>query len=234
MNKNLLLKQNKSNYAFIDAQNLNSGLNKLGWKMDWKKFRDYLKNEYNIEVAYVFIGFIAGMEDLYIAIQKAGFVIVFKEVVSAPEGFSVKWNVDAELILQAMIDFNKYDKALIVSWDWDFSCLLRHLVANNKFLMLIAPHRRYLSSLLLKASDSKIDYLQSIRKKVEYRHYMSNKPRINKENTQNISKPNISNKPTINKSNTSNPAINKPNSIKQNIKKPTSQPKQVRNEEYLF
>lgn len=233
MNKNLLLKQNKGNYAFIDAQNLNSGLNKLGWKMDWKKFRDYLKDEYNIEVAYVFIGFIAGMEDLYIAIQKAGFVIVFKEVVSAPEGFSVKWNVDAELILQAMIDFNKYDKALIVSWDWDFSCLLRHLVANNKFLMLIAPHRRYLSSLLLKASDSKIDYLQSIRKKVEYRHYTSNKSKTSKENVQNIPKPKT-NTQVINKPNISNPSINKPNPNKQNIKKPTSQPKQVRNEEYLF
>ena len=229
MSKILQIKQNKGNYAFIDAQNLNSGLNKLGWKMDWKKFRDYLKDQYNIEVAYVFIGFIAGMEDLYIAIQKAWFVIVFKEVISAHDWIWIKWNVDAELILQAMIDYNKYDKALIVSWDWDFSCLLRHLVANNKFLMLIAPHRKYLSSLLLKAADSKIDYLQSIRKKVEYRHYTSNKPKTSKENTQNIPRPNISNKPTVNK-----PAINKPNPIKQNIKKPISHPKQARNEEYLF
>ncbi|MCK9272874.1 NYN domain-containing protein [Candidatus Gracilibacteria bacterium] len=234
MNKNQQIKQNKSNYAFIDAQNLNSGLNKLGWKMDWKKFRDYLRDQYNIEVAYVFIGFIAGMEDLYIAIQKAGFVIVFKEVVSTPDGIGVKGNVDAELILQAMIDYNKYDKALIVSGDGDFSCLLRHLVANNKFLMLIAPHRRYLSSLLLKASDSKTDYLQSIRKKVEYRHYTSNKSKSSKENIQNISKSNIDNRPVINKTNITKSTINKPNPNKQNIKKPISQPKQTRNEEYLF
>ena len=46
-----------ANYAFIDAQNLNSGLLKLGWKIDWKRFREYLRTVKNIEVAYVFIGF---------------------------------------------------------------------------------------------------------------------------------------------------------------------------------
>jgi hypothetical protein len=100
--------------------------------------------------------------------------------------------------------------------------------------MLIAPHRRYLSSLLLKASDSKTDYLQSIRKKVEYRHYTSNKSKSSKENIQNISKSNIDNRPVINKTNITKSTINKPNPNKQNIKKPISQPKQTRNEEYLF
>ena len=48
----------KANYAFIDSQNLNLGTQKMGWKMDWKKFREWLKSEYNVEKAFMFIGYI--------------------------------------------------------------------------------------------------------------------------------------------------------------------------------
>jgi len=34
-----------NNYAFIDSQNLNLGIQKLGWKLDYKKFRVYLKEK---------------------------------------------------------------------------------------------------------------------------------------------------------------------------------------------
>ncbi len=29
-------------YAFIDSQNLNLGVKSQGWKLDWRKFRQYL------------------------------------------------------------------------------------------------------------------------------------------------------------------------------------------------
>ena len=32
-----------NNYAFIDSQNLNLGIQSMGWKLDWKKFRVYFK-----------------------------------------------------------------------------------------------------------------------------------------------------------------------------------------------
>jgi len=43
------LKQN--NYAFIDSQNLNLGIQKLGWKLDYRKFRIYLAEKYGIKKA---------------------------------------------------------------------------------------------------------------------------------------------------------------------------------------
>lgn len=159
----------RSNYAFIDAQNLNSGLQKLGWKIDWKKFRTYLAEERNVEVAYVFIGFMLGNQDLYLVLQKAGFVVVFKEVYTTQAG-DVKGNIDAELILQAMIDYDRYDKALIVSWDGDFTCLLRYLDQNGKFEGVIAPYEKSLSSLIHRAAEGKIDNLRSLRKKLEYKY----------------------------------------------------------------
>jgi len=48
--------QNKeNNYAFIDSQNLNLGIKSLGWKLDFVKFRRYLREKYGVVTAYLFI-----------------------------------------------------------------------------------------------------------------------------------------------------------------------------------
>ncbi len=63
-------------YAFIDSQNLNLGVSRdiigrdgkilyKGWKLDYKKFRLYLKNKYGVSEAYLFIGNKPGHEALY-------------------------------------------------------------------------------------------------------------------------------------------------------------------------
>ncbi|EKD30096.1 MAG: RtsE [uncultured bacterium (gcode 4)] len=156
------------NYAFIDAQNLNSGLYKLGWKIDWKRFREYLREEKWVEIAYVFLGFMLGNQDLYLMLQRSGFVVVFKEILTTESG-EVKGNIDAEMILQAMIDYDRYDQALIVSGDGDFTCLLRYLGQNNKLLGVLAPYEKGLSSLIQKFAGDKVEYLRSLRKKIEYR-----------------------------------------------------------------
>lgn len=39
-------------YVYIDSNNLNLGIRDLGWKLDYKKFRVYLKDKYNVSVAY--------------------------------------------------------------------------------------------------------------------------------------------------------------------------------------
>jgi len=61
----------------------------------------------------------------------------------------IKGNVDAELVLHAMIEWNNYLKAVIVSGDGDFYCLIEYLDNENKLLRIIAPNSKY-SSLLRK------------------------------------------------------------------------------------
>ncbi|HVA10566.1 MAG TPA: hypothetical protein VNG32_00170, partial [Candidatus Dormibacteraeota bacterium] len=57
---------NKPNtYAFIDSQNLNLGTQRMGWKLDWRKFRQYLGNEHGVTKAYMFIGYMSENEALY-------------------------------------------------------------------------------------------------------------------------------------------------------------------------
>ena len=59
------LKQKINNYAYIDSQNLNLGVQSLGWKLDFKKFWVYLTEKYQVKIAYLFIGYLAENQDLY-------------------------------------------------------------------------------------------------------------------------------------------------------------------------
>ncbi|HSX14934.1 MAG TPA: NYN domain-containing protein [Candidatus Saccharimonadales bacterium] len=161
---------NKSlkNYAYIDSQNLNMTIQNLGWSVDWAKFREYLRAKHNVAVAYLFIGYIAENQDLYSFLQKAGFVIIFKPVVIGKEG-NVKGNIDAELVLQVMIDAQAYDRAVVVTGDGDFHGLVNYLYAQNKLQALLVPNLRQYSSLLKGAARERIDFISNMRKELEYK-----------------------------------------------------------------
>ena len=62
----------------------------------------------------------------------------------------IKGNVDAELVLHAMIEYRNYDQAVIVSGDGDFFCLVKYLANNNKLRKLIVPNDKKYSSLYRK------------------------------------------------------------------------------------
>ena len=138
-------------YAFIDSQNLNLGVRSQGWQLDFERFRIYLKNKYNVQKAFLFIGFIPNNNSLYESLKRVGYKIIFKPTVKGKKkGVNgVKGNVDAELVLHSMIEFPNYDKAIIVSGDGDFYCLAEYLDKKRKFLKIIVPNTKY-SSLLRK------------------------------------------------------------------------------------
>ncbi len=143
-----------NNYAFIDSQNLNLGVLELGWKLDFCRFRVYLSEKYGVEKAYLFIGYIPSNAALYSYLQDAGFNCIFRPTITNRDG-KTKGNCDAELILQAMTEYQNYHKAVIVSGDGDFYCLVKHLLDNDKLQALIVPNR-YKYSALLKLKEFKV------------------------------------------------------------------------------
>ena len=155
-------------YAFIDANNLNLGIKSLGWNLDFKRFRVYLKEKYNVSVAYLFIGYIQTNQDLYSSLQKYGYVLIFKSTLPDKDG-NIKGNIDADLVLQAMINYKDYDKAIIVSSDGDFYSLVKYLYDNNKLKLVMSSYKRTCSVLLKKAASEKIVFMDNLRKKLEYR-----------------------------------------------------------------
>jgi uncharacterized LabA/DUF88 family protein len=155
------------NYAFIDAQNLNLGIQALGWKLDYRKFRTYLKEKYAVEKAYMFLGFLKQHRRLYDTLQNAGFVLIFKSVVIDSTG-RAKGNVDVDLTLQVMIDLEEFDKAVIITSDGDFGPLVRHLYELDKLEVVLSPYRKYCSTLLRKEAKGRMFYLDAMRDKLEF------------------------------------------------------------------
>lgn len=126
----------------------------MKWKLDYKKFRVYLKEKYNVEVAYLFIGFVPENQDIYQSLQKDGYILILKEGMKLPNGI-IKGNCDAELVLQAMIEYKNFEKAVIVSGDGDFSCLIDHFYKKKKLEMLLVPNQERYSVLLKKQRKKK-------------------------------------------------------------------------------
>ena len=159
------MKNGENNFAFIDSNNLNLGVKELGWRLDFKKLRIYLKEKYGITKAYLFIGYLPENQELYRSLQEFEYVLVFKPVMKNKDG-KPKGNIDAELVLRAMIDWDKYDKAVIVSSDGDFYCLVNYLYEKEKLKRVISPNYINCSALLKKAAREKIDFLDYQRNKL--------------------------------------------------------------------
>lgn len=182
--------QSANNYAFIDSQNLNLGTQKMGWKMDWRKFRQYLHDKYGVTQAYMFIGYMAENEAMYEQLHELGYLIVLKPTVGMndekkPENaeqpepgkdkpaeehkLPVKGNIDADLVLHAMKELPHYDKAIIVSGDGDFYGLIEYLAGQGKLLQLMTPNWQYSS--LLKPFENYIVRLDKERGALAYRDH---------------------------------------------------------------
>ena len=158
------MKQKQNNYAFIDSQNLNLAIKNCGWELDFCKFRKYLFDRFCVVKAFLFIGIIPTNQLLYTYLQNAGYILIFKPTLFLPGG-KVKGNVDAELVLHSMIEYPNYGKAVVVSGDGDFYCLIEHLQKQDKLARLIIPNKFRYSS-LLRGFGADITFLNNTREKL--------------------------------------------------------------------
>ncbi len=170
-------------YAFIDSQNLNVGVQKFGWKMDWQKFRKFLADKYGVTKAYMFIGYVPEFEALYEQLHEAGFLIVLKPTYDmsrphpdqAAEGKEegdnedkkpVKGNIDADLVLWAMKEISNYDRAVIVSGDGDFYSLIEYLESKKRLYKILTPSFQY--SQLFNKYEDYIERLDQYKRELRY------------------------------------------------------------------
>ena len=191
-------RNNPNVYAFIDSQNLNLGIQRMGWKLDWRRFRKYLADKYHVTHAYMFIGYMSENESMYEYMHELGFLVVLKPTIdvkainqTTPTGNTaepakakkdkdaedqkpvVKGNVDAELVLYAMKELPHYDKAIIVSGDGDFFSLVEYLNDQGKLANILTPNWQYSS--LLKSFEPFIVRLDQQRRQLAYHDRRSRK-----------------------------------------------------------
>ena len=150
----------ENNFAYIDGANLHKGVGDLGWKLDYRRFRIWLKDKFKVGRAYLFIGLVPENKDLYTKLQEMGYILVYKEVTYDGSG-KVKGNCDADLVLKTVVDFyeKNFDKAVLISSDGDYSGLVKFLIEKNKFGAILSPAVAQKCSILLKRTGANIIYI---------------------------------------------------------------------------
>lgn len=127
-----------------------------------------LREKYAVTKAFLFIGYVEGNNQLYTSLQDAGFLCVFKPALEYTDG-TTKGNVDAELVLHAMIEFENYDRAVIVTGDGDFYCLVKYLIEKSKLEALLIPNRLRFSALLkFKMFKQFLRYMNDLQERLAY------------------------------------------------------------------
>jgi uncharacterized LabA/DUF88 family protein len=159
------------NAAFIDSANLHQAIKDLGWTLDYRKFRVFLRDKYRVGKAYLFIGFLETQQALYANLQEYGFILIFRPTLRYKDGHT-KGNCDADLVLKAMVEYGNYEKAVIVSGDGDFYSFIDHLKREGKLAQVLVPNESRYSALLKKINEADAKYFSFIsrmRQKLEYR-----------------------------------------------------------------
>lgn len=154
----------ENNYAFIDSQNLYRGVSTMGWLLDYRKFRLWLKNKFNIDKAVMFFGYIKENEDLYNHLRTCGFEIYFRDV--EEDGGYMKGNVDIDIAMSILDNIEIFNKAFLITSDGDFFTLVKRLSDKGKLGGIISPHEETCSRFLKLASSGKITYLEKVKHKL--------------------------------------------------------------------
>ena len=169
------MKSDKTTIAYIDGQNLHlATTTRVGdpWYVDFVRFRKFLAQRYKVAEAYYFLGYtLDENEKLYDAIQRAGFILKFREHSSAMLS-AKKGNVDTEIVFDLMKKlYQKYDfgKVVLVSGDGDYFRLVQFLIEEGKFKKILFPNSTTASSLykqITRKYFAALDY-PDVRAKIE-------------------------------------------------------------------
>ncbi len=152
--------------AYIDASNLKFGVEQSGWKLDYKSFRSWLRDKFQIDEAILFMGLIPEYSALYNYLQNIGYKIVFRPTLKVKDG-TTKGNVDGEIILHIAEDFfgENLQEAILVSGDGDYYCVVEFLKRKKVPIKIVSPNNKYLS-LLLKRTGVPIIILEEFKYKL--------------------------------------------------------------------
>ncbi|MHB8913703.1 MAG: NYN domain-containing protein [Minisyncoccota bacterium] len=153
--------------VYIDGANLHKGVESAAWKLDYRKFRSWIRQKFNVENAYLFIGLMPKNASLYTALQDMGYKLVFKEVVYDGDG-RAKGNCDADLVLHAARDYFEGGvvSVVLVSSDGDYAPLVKFWLEKGVSCTIVSPAPIQKCSVLLKRTGAPIVCLEDVKRKL--------------------------------------------------------------------
>jgi uncharacterized LabA/DUF88 family protein len=161
------------NIAFIDAQNLHLWTTTEKWVVDFKRFRVYLEQKFQVKEAYFFLWFLdEEQNELYRNVQKAWFIVEFREHNANMKG-KKKGNVDVDIVFEVMrkiFEGKDFDKIVLVSGDGDYIKMVNYLIEKRLLRKMLFPNKQFSSLYNAIAYNYWVNLsLAGIRKKIEYK-----------------------------------------------------------------
>lgn len=181
----------KKSLILIDDSNFFYGFKKHNWKLDYKKFYQWLNKSFNVLDIYFFGGVITqnaymtknpantlqgfikakeGNIKFFKFLKDIGFIVKTKPVTCNYDDtdgeYKRKCNFDVEITIIAIDQLDKYDELVLCSGDGDFVKLLKYIKGKHKKTTLIAHKDRINSN--LKKTANKTLFLKDLRKDIEY------------------------------------------------------------------
>ena len=111
-----------------------------------------------------------GNDQLYRDIQKAGFIIEFREHDKLAKS-QKKGNVDTEIVFEIMrhlLDNDKFGKIVLISGDGDYKKLVKYLITKGRFRKILFPNRKFASSLYKELGSEMFDYLENLKTYIKF------------------------------------------------------------------
>jgi len=124
--------------VFIDAANILYSQQTLHWRVDYKKLKKYFQDECNLQAIYFYTGRVGDNRKQNRFLKKLesyNYHVKAKEVKRikvSKNSYEWKGNLDAELIIDALKNIDKFDTCILMSGDSDFAPLVDELKARGK------------------------------------------------------------------------------------------------------
>ena len=160
-------------YTFVDASNIIYGARAEGWFIDLKKLIVYLKSKFNTKKVFFYYGEDSKSpkkEKFLKKLASFGYTLRVKEIKRF--GRKSKANCDVDLTMDMLLLAAKYQRAIVLTGDGDFTPLFKYLISTKKEIIIISSPKRTAKEIRTLIGDKHIDfgslqYLLEFKKKRE-------------------------------------------------------------------
>ncbi|GIW66999.1 MAG: NYN domain-containing protein [Candidatus Parcubacteria bacterium] len=165
--------------VYIDGANMFYTQKKLGWFIDWRKMKDFLKERWDILELRYYTGMKMGDEKMASFLRyldRNGITSITKpvKVIKIPENHFLrklysyseiyKSNCDVEITTDILLERAEIDEIVLFSGDSDFRYLIAKLKNLGKKVIVFSSRKTI--SWELKVEASKYFYLEDIKDKI--------------------------------------------------------------------
>lgn len=148
--------------VFIDAANIIHCYKDTGWKVDFKKLKQYFESRCALAGIYYYSAFFEEsvvQQSFFEMLSRKGFIMRLKKIKKIITGNGevlLKGNCDTDIVVDAVSVMDNYDTAVLMSGDSDFVSLVNLLKGHKKKVIIIST-RWHVAKDLIHASDHYFD-----------------------------------------------------------------------------